>query len=431
MNQLEKSNIINENRLDPGFYFQSLFQEACNKHLLSDLQIERIQLEVVELMAKEVERYTNDESSSVLLEKAQELLQSITYSIGVYLKSLPDMGDKIDLLKNEKLSVLFYRGMDSVAAIKTKSWSLLQNIQKNSLKLHNYSYQDTINTGVPEFFHDYNIEFGAHEFNGCIDYQLCNTVEGLLGVEYIQEYLTRFTMEHNFIKNFPEQTVNQLLQGFDKDAEHMLINVFELVLTNALGCELLGQKILELNIHESDRVWLQNSLEKLSHDTLQNRIENAFMSMVSELNLESELMSYAKTAISAITKRLMHNLQTHSLDKIFISFAGREMEEEIFEDGVSMEDENLRELIEKLRDGKDITEKVAMIKETVHSLADLIELLEECFYEDEYMEVFHLLSETERSFLKKSIQIEAGIEDMEDYEPQMEWQKILLTYDNK
>jgi hypothetical protein len=430
MNQLEKNNMINENSLDPGFYFQSLLQEVCNKHLLSDHQIERIQLEVVELMAKEVERYTNDESSSLLLEKAQELLQSITYSIGVYLKEISDIDYKINLLMSEKIMILFYRGMDSVAAIKSKSWSLLQDLQKNRLKLNNYAYEDTIITGVPEFFHDYNIEFGAHELRGSIDYQLSNAVEGLLGVEYILEYLNRFTLENKFLKHFPEETVNILLLGFDKEAEHMLINIFELVLTNALGCELLGQNIVTLGIHESDLLWLQNNLEKLSYEKLQEKMKNAFDNVVTQLELEPEVIPYANAAISEITKRLMNNLKMHTLGRIFVSFAHKEIEAEIFEDGIPMEDEQLRELIDRIRDGNDITHKVAMIKETVHSIADLMELLEECFYEDEYLEVFHLLSETERSILKMNIQMDAGIEGLEDFEPEKEWQKILINYEN-
>jgi hypothetical protein len=430
MNQLEKSNIINESSLDPGFYFQSLLQEVCNKHLLSDQQIERIQLEVVELMAKEVERYTNDESSSLLLEKAQELLQSITYSIGVYLKELPDIDDKINLLMSEKITVLFYRGMDLVAAIKSKSWSLLQDLQKNRLKLNNYAYEDTITMGIPEFFHDYNIEFGAHELMGSIDYQLSNAVEGLLGVEYILEYLKRFTLENKFLKHFPEGTVNMLLLGFDKEAEHMLINIFELVLTNALGCELLGQNIVTLRINESDLIWLQNNLEKVSYEKLQEKMKNAFDHMVAELELEPEVIPYAKAAISEITKRLMNNLKMRTLGRIFVAFAQKGIEAEIFEDGIPMEDEQLRELIDRIRDGSDINDKIAMIKETVHSIADLIELLEECFYEDEYLEVFHLLSETERSILKMNIQMDAGMEGLDDYEPEKEWQKILINYEN-
>jgi len=428
MNQLEKSQLINENILDQEFYFQSLFLEACKINILSDTQIERIQLELVELMAKEVERFTNDESSSVQVERAQELLQSITYSMGVYLKSLPDMTDKIDLLKTEKMSVLFYRGMEVISTLKAKAKLLLQNLQVNCLKLNNYAYQDTIYTGIPEFFHDYNIEFEAHIFHGSIDYQLNDTVVGLLGVEYMHEYLYRFTLEHNFIKHFSVKTVNQLLQGYDKEAEHMLINVFELVLTNALGCELMGTKVMDLNLHISDREWLQNSLEKLSREELQNKLGVALEHIAVELELELESIHYAKKSIPQIAVRLMHNLQTRTLEKLFISFADQAVEEEIFEDGIPMEDEQLRELIERLRDCSSTSDKVTIIKETVRSLADLIELLEENFYEDEYAEVFQLLSEAERSILMKSIQIEAGIEHMDDYEPEKDWQKKLLEY---
>ncbi|MHB8130731.1 MAG: DUF6179 domain-containing protein [Mobilitalea sp.] len=427
MNQVEKRHLINENILDQGFYFQSLFQEACRKHLLSDSQIARIQLELVELMAKEVERYTNDESSSVQIEKAQELFQSITYSIGVYLKTVFDMEERIDLLIKEKVSVLFYLGMDSLSSLKTKSKLLLQNLQESSLKVNNYAYQDTILAGIPEFFHDYNIEFGANEIPGSIDYPLYDTITNLLGIEYIYEYLHWFTLEENFLKRFSNQNIDLLMQSFNPEAEHLLINIFELVLTNVLGCELLGQKNTELNIHATEREWLQKSLEKLSTAELQNRLEIALDEIGRGLSFEVETLSYAKAALPQIAIRLKQNLQTGTLDKLFLSFSEHELEEEFFEDGIPMDNEKLREMIEEINDCRFTADKVAIIRETVRSLSDLIELLEECFYGEEYVEVFQLLSDTEIAILKNSIIKDAGFEGMADYEPQKEWQEKLLA----
>lgn len=428
MNQLEKSHLINENILDQGYYFQTLFHEAGRRNLLSSTQIERIQVEIVELMGKEVERYTNDESSSVPIEKAQELLQSITYSMGFYLKSVPDMTEKIETLKKEKMSVIFYKGMEGVSVHKAKARMLLQNLQKNGLKLNNYAYQDTIFTGIPEFFHDYNIEFGASDIPGSIDYPLSMTITDLLGVEYIYEYLRYFTLEHNLIKLFSVQTINQLLLGFDKEAEHVLVNIFELVLTNALGCVLLGHDIRELDIHSKDLQWLQDNMENLSLEDLQQRLRLAFKTIVEEFTLEAETLAYTKVALSEIAIRLKNNLQTNTLDKLFVSFHSKEsLEKEFLVEGVSMEDEQLRDLIENIKVCSLIEDKVALFRDHVRSLADLIEILEECFYGDEYVEVFKLLTETERVILKKSIEAEAGLEGLEDYKPEKEWQKKLLT----
>lgn len=424
--QIQRSNIISEDRLDQGFYFQSLFLEACNKHLLTDLQIERIQMELVDLMAKEVERFTNDESSSVRIEKAQEILQSITYNIGVYLKSVEVMDEKIKLLISEKISVLFYKGMDTVASIMKNAKEMLQDLQASSLRLNNISYQDTVPHGILKFFHDYNIEFGAHDAPGDIDYQLFNTITELLGVEYIHEYLHWLTLENNLLKHFTDDNINRLLQGFDKDSEHLLINIYELVLTNVLGCELLGQKITQLNITDMERKLLKKSLEKHSKEQLQNMFTHSLERIGEELKLEAETMVYSKIATLQIADRVYHNLITDTLDKVFLSFKDQTENIDFFEDGKSMEDEKLREIIDRLSECKDSIEKVILIKETVQSLSDLIEILDVSIFGDEYESVFELFSDNEISYLKKYIQLEAGPEELSDYIPEKEWQKRLI-----
>lgn len=429
MEQIERIHLIEESELNQEFYFQSLFQKACLKQLLTDTQIERIQMELIELMAKEVERYTNDESSSIPIELAQELLQSITYSIGFYLKTQPDMEEKLNILKTEKISAVFYKGMEAVALRKNEAYQILQYLLQNPLKVDNYSYQDTVTTGLPEFFHDYNIEFGAHLLKGFIDYPLFTTITGLLGVEYFDRYLYNFKLEYDFLKSFSVDAINELLYGFDKDAEHLLINIFELVLTNALGCILLEKKAKGLNIGKEELPWLQESLEKLKQEELERRLQEAFCNLKEEMNLLPEIVDYICSALPQIETRLMRNLQTKTLNKLFISFVARsDQEEEILDSGIAMEDEQLRIIIEEINTYPSIAEKVRMIQQKVQSIPDVVEILEECFYQEEFMEVFQLFDELECGMIKKYILNEEGFADAADFEPQKEWQKVLFSF---
>ncbi len=425
MFQVEKSHLIDENKLDQRFYFQSFFQEACSLGLLSEAQIQRIQMELIDLMGKEVERYSNDESSSIRVEKAQELLQSITYSIGHFLKVTTDVTQSLDILKVEKISDLYYKGMKAVSDSKSKAELLLKNLQRNSLKLHNYAYQDTIFTALPEFFHNYNIEFGAHDIPASIDYPINEMSTELMGVEYICDYLERLTMEDGLLRNFTEAKINLLLRGFDSEAEHLLFNIFELVLNNALGCILLSKSSKELHISQEECQWLQEKLIKADYQELQIKLLEACDELSLELKLEEGPADYMKAAITMVARRLMNNLKTNTLNKLFISMEVRQ-QEEYFEDRISMEDDKLRELIELLRNYDNTTDKIALMKEHIQSTADLIELLEESFYEEEYSEVLASLTEDEKSILRKSILLEYGQGHTQDFDPQTEWQRLLF-----
>ena len=92
-----------------------------------------------------------------------------------------------------------------------------------------------------------------------------------------------------------------------------------------------------------------------------------------------------------------------------------------------MEDERLRELIEEIKDCRYLSDKIAILREQVHSLYDLVELLDTCFYDEEYDEVFQLLSKAELSVLQKSITGHINPEELSDFVPEKEWQARLLA----
>jgi hypothetical protein len=431
---------IDEAILDRGYYLQSLLQAAAEQKLFTEQQIQTLQYGLIGLMAKEVERYTNGESSSVPVEKAQELLQSITYQIGVYLKTIPDMQQKLELLKTEKPEVMFYRGMELVTGYREKALQLLTRLQENDRRLASIAYQDTVYHGIPEFFHDYNIEYGAHEMPGAIDYPLMNSVPDYLGVEFVYEYLKRLTTEDRILDRFSSRTLQLLVDRYDREAEHLLINLCELAMINALGCELLGKELSELLLSKAE---VGEIMEKLSgqgisskgskntegdRERIQSLLQRAMGRIGEVLLLEEEQVSYLQHSVPELASRLKYHLDTASLESFFIrTDREREPEEELYT-GEPMEDEKLRELIMEIGEVEGLENKVLLIQEQVRSIADLIELLEECFFSEEYPGVYQLLGYHEVTLLKKSLMAEAGSISIEDYEPRREWQRQLLLF---
>lgn len=429
MNQLEGKQRINRESLDKEKYFQSLFSEACRNHLLENSKVEKIRYELAELLAKETDRFTGGESSSILIEEAQHLLQAICYTIGIYLKSKQDVNTQIEILKSEKIPVLFYRGLDVIADYIKMAESTIKQIQSESLKINNLAYHDTIWEGVPEFFHDYEPEFASCDSPGTIDYPLCNEVKGGMGIEYLKEYVERLKLENDFCRLFKEKQIELLLQGYHKDYKNLLINLYELLLTNALGCIMLDKDILQLNITKEEREWLQNKLSKVTSEKLDYMMKKAFDDICKELKLKSDQIEYGSVALSQIILRLKLNLENNSLKQQFISFS-EELEPEnlCYEDGIQMEDEMLRKLIEEIRECRYIRDKMILLKEKVNSLTDLTLIMEECFYGEELEEVFRLLSPDEVKLLKKSILEEVEQDSIRNDNVLKEWQEKLLMF---
>lgn len=430
MNQIQKQSISLANNLNFNIYFQALLIEAQEKKIVSDAELERIQLELVELLANQVERFNNGESSSIRVDKAQGILQSVCYNISAYLKSLPEDNSRIEMLRKENLKVLFRRGIEEIDALVKEEKALLDKIQQESLILDNIAYKDTIFNGLKDFFHDYEIEYSAQEDCGSIDYPLYMELTDLSGAEYMELYLKRLSVENDFCRLFSKEKVELLLRSYSKDWRDILVNIYELVLTNALGCELLEKEVRELNITEDDRNQLQKKLYGLDSNALKIKLVEAYENICKGLNVGETNAEYAEGCISQIAIRLRNNLNTGTLKQIFITLdevSETEAIQNLYQDGLQMDDSRLRDFIEEIKVCRFTEDKIVLIRREVHSLNDLTEILSEGFYEQEYEEVFGLLNKTELEFLRQHIEEEVEFSHL-SYEDGKEWEKQLLDY---
>jgi hypothetical protein len=430
MNELELVSIIKVNELRQDFYFQSLFQAICENNLITQSEIERIQFGLIELLGQEVDRYNNGESTSIQEEKAQALFRSVTYSLGFYLKSNPAIQDQIQLLRTESIKNMFYQGMELVAMRREEAKELLQELHKTGYKFINIAYQDTVYDGLLKFFHDYNVEFAADDIPASIDYPLLVSVEKYIGVEYISEYIKGLLLENELLIKFEKEKIEQLLKSFHKDAEHMLINQFELVLTNALGCILVKAPVTELIIRRDELKWLTKRLKPLNQNELFEMLRSALQELGEKLHISNEIVTYAQTILPDLTSRVISNLENDTLSEVFICFEESIDDMEYYQDGAPLEDEELRELIEELNRMTSIPDRINRIRETVKSYLDMDIILSECFIDNEILILFTFFTQEEKNILYHILQEEAGPVGLEEYEPEQEWKKVLLRMEN-
>ena len=449
MEQLQNLLLPEESRIDQGYYFQSLLAAVAENNLMKEAELTKLQYNLVELLTKQTERFTNGESSSVTVERAQSLLQGICYHISVYLKSLPVMEQKVKKLKEGKTEEMFREGMAAVTVIYQEAEEKLRKLQTISPRYDNQAYQDTLFHGLVEFFHDYELEFAPQEGGGSIDYPLCREIPGCSGVEYILIYLKQLEEENRFLEYFSEQQITALLQGFHRDYRELLINIYELVLTNALGLVLAGKNPTELSMAPEDREWLQRNLMGRSRVELRARLAAAYEELKNSLDYTEVLPDYGRKCAEQLAERLYHNLQLNTLEQIFITSYKRiqskpsvsnteaayadesakghpDMGTLFYEEGSRMEDEKLRELIEILNTMKVTSDKLDTVKRGVHSLEDLTELLPICFDKDEYFEVFESLNDTELEVLLQRVE-ESGNPYRRE-ESRQDWQDSILDY---
>jgi hypothetical protein len=420
MNELAGIYSIIKNKLNNRHYFKSLMKEGYNAGILTEQQIRDIQLSLLNLLTRQVNKYTSFESTSVRTEKAQEILESITYCIGAYLKTDPDLKHQLELLNPDNMDNLFSSGLAVIKESVTDSQLILEQLKEEAMDIRNLAYTNTIFHGIPDFYHDYDMRYAAQEGGGSIDYPLAIDITDLEGAEYIMEYLTRLTLENRFCCCFSINAIRQLLKGYHEDYADLLINIFEIVLTNGLGLVLLNRDIYPLEIDKDDRQELKTLLSGLKASELESKLILAVEELYHIMEFDdAELLSYMKRTVMALSQRLFHLLELDKTEEFFIAFKTEGTQQKpAYMDGEPMEDDKLRDLIETLKDLRYTSDKIAIIQREIHSLSDLAEVLDICFYKEEFKEVFPLLNEAEISYLLGFI----------DEEYEKEWQSALKMY---
>lgn len=432
MSNIDKLHIINSNNLSGKSYFTSILQEAYNCGLLYDSDIEDIHLRCLEFLACKSERYNCGRSSSIRVEQAESIMKSIFYTIGLYLKSLPDADSAVSELKTAIITEMYEKGRRLIKTKLHTAKHLYILVQENKLDTINYTYNATVNDeGIGSFFKLYNPEYEAHEIPASIDYQLCNPVNDLAGVEYIQKYLENLLLENEFCSRFNAEDIHHLLCSYDKGYKDLLINIFEHVLTAALGCVLAKRSVLKLDITDKEIQRLSYELSKDNDNTLAVRISKASEKVLEELNVTNiSLRTYIEKSLPKITVSIIHAVRINTLGQTFVAPVNLNLKPKIqFLPGEKMDDKKYRKLINELLICRYSSDKLALIKENVKSFSDMEDVLLDAHLSgEEITSLFDILGDVEIAALIKRHPFKSDIQAVDLSEGEQALQLSLKRY---
>lgn len=364
-----KRHLIDSSKLSGEFYFADILREAHACRLLSDLELENIQWQCLNLLAAKSEKYTAGDSSSLRVENAETIMQSNLYTIGLYLKIFPDAEWAVNELKTATIPEIYQKGRRLINAKIGAARHIYKLVQKNKLTNPNHSYNDTLANGIGDFFKLYNPEFEAHEIPAMIDYQLCHPVTGLVGIEYIQKYLANLYLENEFCGKFPAKTIHHLLTGYDEGYRDLLINIFEHVLTAALGCSLAKLKVLKLDISPQDIRYLTHELAEEDSAALLLKFSQAAKDVLAQLKITDPL-------IQGYIEKSLPLIVATTFDKTFVPLKNPALKPKVrFSSGAKMADQDYRQLVNELLMCRYSADKMALIKAKIRSFGDLEDLL--------------------------------------------------------
>lgn len=439
----KKTNFKNEN-LNPYQYTMSLMNEGYRVGLLNEWEIRNIQKQVLFLLKDLIIRYTKGESSSVTIEIAEKLLASIFYSLDAYTYRLNCPEECITHLKIKDIKNIYEKGIELVKECVEESKTIYERVKRKKLDVPVEVYNTTLNEALSGFFSMYGIVFDAHNTMTSIDYPLVFDDMKVRGVFYIKRYLENLEIETEFCSYFSNKNILSTLINFGRiykiDYKTTIFNIFELLLNNSLFSILLGRGAYELSISKYEFNILSSNLKDLERTDIINVIDKAMEKMVYEFDINRpEFIDYINRYKIIFIPRVINAVDNNSLFNLVLTDKDDEYIDNsiVFNDGDRMSDDSFRTLIKQIMLCESSVDKINMIKTSVHSMQDFIDLLDgDYLFDNEFISLFNTLNDLEITILGQIVfyeEIRIGEINLTDQtlnkkEVEIKWQKEYIKY---
>ena len=215
---------------------------------LTDAEEGLWQEKLAALLVRQIALYTANESSSVPAAAARELLRGVLFFLAVpeepEASSRPeDVGSRYEAERADRIRVLLpldladelAHGQHRAQRDAALTIALWRKVVAALPPLENRSLRDTLRS-IGRGFRRYDTRFFPQRFDCDIDYQLAVPVsESLLGINYVNRYLTHLAAENSLLTRLPQGEVRAVLERSCPDWRGLLVNLYAPAAANALA----------------------------------------------------------------------------------------------------------------------------------------------------------------------------------------------------
>ena len=313
---IEKYSIIRPDELDTADYFSSLIFVAEDRGLLSPEQLEAVQQDTMRLLEYITRRYTGFDSTSVTVDRAQELLESALFTVGVQLKTFSAPDEALNAVLKDGLLSQYRAGREHLNELLSRAHSYQTSLLENLFPTGNEFYSATVLGGISGFFKLYRPDYAAQEIHITADYPTLIGLPPLKGAEFIVRYLRQLCTENAFLNLFDPLLIDRLLRAHEPRYEHIPLNLCQPMLCAALGCELLGLEPRELKLRPDDVDTLSRRFAGLSREEAEGQLRKALAELSVDLELPRQMSAYLRAALPQIAA-LIESTSSSSLGAVF------------------------------------------------------------------------------------------------------------------
>lgn len=317
MTNIIKRSVISKDELSSKYYFKSLIEIAYAKNVINLEDLNYIQKESINLLKKVVGMLTGNESFTVKYDRAQILLDSAYFTIGIFLKTCASPEDAIQEVLTNELYVLFKKGNNLIEQYLNKYKRFYNLVKSNMLKLPNYAYFNTFINDIDLFFKNYNKDFESSDTIISAGYPLCKGNPNLLGIEFIMEYLTNFNYENLFLQMYDVEDIYSLLHRISNISSDLIINIFKQVLITTIAEELSNHSEYHLyvDILEAENIYM--NLSSKNPDEIEFIIKSTLNKIYAKLKVNDKIRIYINECTDNIISSIIVSIKNDNLSFLF------------------------------------------------------------------------------------------------------------------
>lgn len=401
---------FDSNNLIKGQYTISLFKECARIKIIDELALYKVQVDISYILKELITKYTKGQSSSVTIETAEKLIIAIWYTIDAYVESRENIEESINIIKNDSIKNMYIQGKSILYEEFENTKKLYKDTVENKLTTELIAYNDTLE-GISKFFKLYNVEFEPHEGSVSIDYPLAFDDWDIKGVYYIKNYLWNMNIENRICSHFKHTEVEKILELYGKmykiDYKELLINIFELTMTNAIFSVIIKNAEGNIGINERQYEYLNYKLSNMIEEDIINLVDLSINALIDNLKIKDNYeVEYIYKYKNSIIDTIIYSVKKCNLKSILV--VNKEKEDIHYNFTIDNEnklnDKDFKCFIEGITRASNIFEKINLIKLNINSTKDFIDMLKSnCLFGKEYIDLFKSLGDIELAILGRFV----------------------------
>ncbi|MDD4772464.1 MAG: DUF6179 domain-containing protein [Eubacteriales bacterium] len=264
-----KQTKLNASNIKYNDYMRTLLAELDRLGLISDTQLKKIRSDIMDTLLEIIRWWTDDESTSVMTDTANDLMMNLLFTVDAYLIGVGNTEHAVETMLETPVINLYYEGLQRLKLYVCEATGLLVRVKRTRLNIPNIYYNETIDSFI-DLLKKYDMKFGSHHVPGDIDYPLAVQSKSLRGIHALRGYLMNLASENGFCRQYESEEIAKLYALFCDKRKYPYseprVNIFSLVFVNALFNEYLRKEPGTLMITEDECEVIESLLESVTDD---------------------------------------------------------------------------------------------------------------------------------------------------------------------